>query len=451
MEAYRADMSRLSATVDAKRTRPGARSVGSLTPAALHDRESHMIQWLVYTELLKRAVEPMSKKLDDESRLRSAEMWSKAKQAIRESDLRVSIRLTEVDGPVAISALTRQIAHEAEQRGALHQAFTMLCALDVMREAMGELERGRVLAQRARIARKADAPEVAHDLYLAVRHLGRTTRSPELLARAYVGFGVLAQFRGNYPAARRNYASAVREADRSGIRELSRTANHGSMVVAAKAGAFAAALVHGWHAFRDAGGDADLEAEMLLNLAQLAFELGDPKAALNGFTSALARTSLDRLALPALGGAARAAAALGDVPALLAVEKRLGERLNTTVLSYPGASASLDIAMAHASVRKERSARREAQEAMRIARQHAFHELEHEAMQLLEQLNRRPKNDPAPPARDAARRPKAVKRRRLGDDAKEVLRELAALSPAESLLALPIEGSTEVVAGRGPT
>jgi hypothetical protein len=70
---------------------------------------------------------------------------------------------------------------------------------------------------------------------------------------------------------------------------------------------------------------------------------------------------------------------------------------------------------------------------------------------LLEQLNRRPKNDPAPPARDAARRPKAVKRRRLGDDAKEVLRELAALSPAESLLALSIEGSTEVVAGRGPT
>jgi tetratricopeptide (TPR) repeat protein len=395
----------------------------------------------------------MSKELDDESRRRSAEMWSNAKQLIRESDLRVSIGLTELDDPVAISALTREIAHDAEQRGALHQAFTMLGALDVMREAMGTLEQGRVLAQRARIARKADAPEVAHTLYLAVKRLGRAAHSPELLARAYVGFGVLAQVRGNYPAARRNYASAVREADRSGIRELSRTANHGSMVVAAKAGAFAAALVHGWRAFRDSGGDSDLEAEMLLNLAQLAFDLGDPKAALNGFTAALARTSLDRLALPALGGAARSAAALGDVPVLLAVENRLSERFNTTVLSYPGASASLDIALAHASVRKEGTARREAREAMRIARQHAFHELEHEAMQLLEQLKRPPKNDPVPSARDAASRPNAVKRHRpnavkrdrpnavrrhrLGDDAKEVLRELAALSPAESLLALP--------------
>lgn len=404
-----------------------------------------MVGCLAYTELLLRRSSGTTGTPGEQSD-RMRVLWHEALAVVRDYGLLPAGVMIESNEPVAVSAITRRVADVAEQRGALRQAFTMLCALN---EAdIGDVvEWGRVLAQRARVARKADAPEVARTLYGRVRRLGRTARNAELLARAHVGLGVLAQYRGNFPEARRRYEAAVREADRSGIHELSSRAHHGMMVVAAKAGAHADALVHGWRAFQDARGDADLEAESLLNLAQLALDLGEPTAALNGFTATLMRTSLDRLTLPALGGAARAAAALGDERVGLIVDRELRERIRTTVLSYQQASASLEIAMAHAVAENVVAARREAKQARRIARQHAFHELDHESTLLLDQIeNVKPTGlsvDTGVRAGSGGARP------RLAEDGEAVLRHLTALAPADPLLTpFPLDASEKGNAGR---
>ena len=419
LDAFRADCHRLSAMID-------------------EQRDSLMVGWLAYTELLERRVQGAASARNEESQRQASDAWSEARRVVREYGM-VSVAASmpaEPDAAATISTLTRRIADAAEQHGALHQAFAMLCLLEGLGiEAMGALEWGRVLAQRARVARKADAPEVARTLYTSVRRLGRTPRSPELLARADVGFGVLAQYRGNFPEARRRYEAAARTADGSGLRELSRLAHHGMMLIAVRAGANAEALVHGWRAFRDAEGDADLEAESLLNLAQLAFDLGEPRAALAGFTAALSRTSLDRLTLPALGGAARAAAAVGDERVGTLVEQRYRERRRTGVLSYQESSASLEFAMAHAATGDAEAAMREADEALSIARRHAFHELDHEATQLLDRLGGAAYAHL--PTGSGERRIDVPERHQLADDGEDVLRKLAALPPADTLLALP--------------
>jgi tetratricopeptide (TPR) repeat protein len=419
LDAYRADCHRLSATLD-------------------EERESLMVGWLAYTELLERRVQGAASARNEESHRQASDAWAEACRVVREYRLAAvtAFMPAEPDDAAMISTLTRRIADAAEQHGALHQAFAMLCILEGLGiEATGTLEWGRVLAQRARVARKADAPEVAKTLYAAVRRLGRTTRSSELLARADVGFGVLAQYRGNVPEARRRYEAAARVADRAGLRELSRLAHHGMMVIAVRAKGYAEALVHGWGAFRDAEGDADLEAESLLNLAQLAFDLGEPQAALSGFTAALSRTSLDRLTLPALGGAARAAAAVGDEHVRRLVEQRFRERRRSSGLSYQESSALLEFAMAHAAAGDAEAARRAADEAQSIARRHAFHELDHAATQLLERLAGAASSDF--PTDGAVRRIGVRERPQLADDAEDVLRKLAALPPPDTLLALP--------------
>src|SRR5215207_8987458 len=95
-----------------------------------------------------------------------------------------------------LSQLTRRLADEAEQGGALWLAYSMLGTLEKIGSELPALEAGRILAQRGRVARKADGTEIAEFLYKRVAKLGRTANEPELTARAAIGFGVLAQFRG---------------------------------------------------------------------------------------------------------------------------------------------------------------------------------------------------------------------------------------------------------------
>jgi hypothetical protein len=79
-----------------------------------------------------------------------------------------------------LAALTRRVADAAEQRGALWLAYAMLASLERVGDAMCPLELGRLLAQRARVARKADSSDVADVLYRRVDALGRSADLPEL-------------------------------------------------------------------------------------------------------------------------------------------------------------------------------------------------------------------------------------------------------------------------------
>ncbi|HEX7978080.1 MAG TPA: hypothetical protein VF461_05720 [Gemmatimonadaceae bacterium] len=284
-----------------------------------------------------------------------------------------------------LSELARQVADGAEQAGALNLANSLLFALERVSDLLPAVELGRVLAQRGRVARKANAYDVALALYKRVAALARTLSSGELRARATVGFGVLAQFRGNLPLAARHFRTAAREAKRASAIDVLRVAQHGQLTIAAKRGDFSAALVYGWHAYQDAWGSSEAEAEMLLNLAQLAFDVGRADAALAGFTAALARRPGPRLALPALGGAAQAAGALGRRDLVQRYAREIDAYRNDESFAYPIASALLELALALAD--HDRSAARDRVAAGRmLTAKHGFHELDFQLRELAEQL-----------------------------------------------------------------
>jgi hypothetical protein len=235
------------------------------------------------------------------------------------------------------------------------------------------------------VARKADSSDVADVLYRRVDALGRSADLPELNARAAIGFGVLAEMRGNLPMAARHFGKAARVAARGGDVELRRIAQHGRMAIAAKRGEFANALSFGWEAFAAAAGNPQREAEMLINLAQLALDTGHPGPALQGFLAALARRPGQQLLLPALGGAARAAAALDRTEIVRQCSARIDELAHEGSFAYPIASALLDLALATA-IRQPTVAELYIRRALHMTEEFHFHELEHHLVALQTRL-----------------------------------------------------------------
>jgi tetratricopeptide (TPR) repeat protein len=315
-----------------------------------------------------------------------------------------------------VATLTRRVADAAEQRGALWLAYAMLTTVERAADTMSPLELGRLLAQRARVARKADSSDVADALYRRVDALGRAANAPELTARAAIGFGVLAQFRGNLPLAAQQFAKAARIAARAGNADLRRLAQHGRMVIAGRRGAFADALSFGWDAFAAATGNREQEADMLLNLAQLAFDTGHPGSALQGFSAALARRPGPDLLLPALGGAARAAAALNRMEVVHWCGARIDEIAHEGSFAYPIASALLDLALATAATQPT-VAEGYVRRALRLTGEFHFRELEHHLETLQVRLG-----DRAEPAAIAA-----PSSRHVGARGDEVLRQMEQL------------------------
>src|SRR5437867_990366 len=143
-----------------------------------------------------------------------------------------------------IAAEARRVANEAEEAGAIHLAWTILTLVESIRPD-DDLERGRCIAQRARIARLADDREGAEELYQTVEQVGRDSGNPELLARAFLGYGLLSRTRGNYPDARRWSTLAAAEADANGVTDVSSLAHHTLMICAGVAGDFDQSLLEG--------------------------------------------------------------------------------------------------------------------------------------------------------------------------------------------------------------
>ena len=287
-----------------------------------------------------------------------------------------------------LTTLTRRVADEAEQRGALWLAYAMLATLERVGDALPPLDMGRLLAQRARVARKADSADVAITLYKRVDALGHSADAPELHARAAIGFGVLAEQSGNLPLSTRHFDKAARIAASVGDAELRRLAQHGRMVLAAKRGAFADALAYGWDEFAAAAGNREREADMLINLAQLALDTGHPAPALQGFSAALARRPGLRFFLAALGGAARAAAALNRPDVVRQCSARIDEITHEGSFAYPIASALLDLALATAAAQPA-LAEGYVRRARRLTEEFHFHELEHHLVTLQVRLEDR--------------------------------------------------------------
>jgi tetratricopeptide (TPR) repeat protein len=171
-------------------------------------------------------------------------------------------------------------------------------------------EAGLNLIEQGRIARLLGDLDSAEELYaLAAESAADDT---EVGVRSLIGRGIAARVRGNYPAARSHFQTALADALEGGFSELAYMGHSGLLIAAAIAGDIDTALVHGWAAFQLAEGDETRQNEMLVNLGQLALDAGYPSAAVRGFTVALSRTRAARLRLPAIGGAVVAAAKLNN-------------------------------------------------------------------------------------------------------------------------------------------
>ncbi len=280
----------------------------------------------------------------------------------------------ELDG---VSPLVRAIVDRMEELGALNLGYSMLATLADADLRLSILERGRVVAQLGRVAWKAGALETAREQYRKTELLGRVGRIPELRVRAWVGYSVVARLRGNYPEVRKWAARAAHEADRAGLSALGSLAYHSLMVSAAVGGDLNAALVYGWRAYQGALGNPVKEAGALLNLAQFLLECGQPKAAIRGFLAALDREPVARLAFPALGGLALAAAALGDRALVLTTKARTERLIAIAPMPYECAAVLLELSQALATIGDAVGAATCRTRAAELAERHAYHELVH--------------------------------------------------------------------------
>ena len=289
----------------------------------------------------------------------------------------------EVRRQDALSVL-HGIVEGMENHHAFHLAFATLSAARLALPELPPLPTGRLMAQQARVARQLGDLETAADLYAMVLDLGDMHDESELLVRGHVGAGLVAETRGNFPAARSEYQRALAHGE--AVPRVAAIAHHGLMVAASKAGDLGTALRHAWAAFEGVAGDAVRRVDLVINLAELARKGGEGRIALRAFRTALEHTELSRLRLPALSGAAHAAAALGDRSTVLSLAAQAEHEALASGIPYENAKLWRELAEAFAVLDDTARAAEYAERAGRIADSHQFHEQGVKAAELVESM-----------------------------------------------------------------
>jgi len=284
--------------------------------------------------------------------------------------------------PTALVSAVSALALEMEDQVFLRLAHSVLSGLLIVLPDSEVLLRGRVIAQLGRLARHLGDAVSATQYYEEVERLGSEHSLAELTGRSWIGYGILAQFRGNYPEAKRRFREVI-ELDGAAAESIG-IAHQQLMIAAADARDYDSAASHAWKAFRGAA-TALQETEALANLAQLLLLAGYPRAALRGFAAALARKPIPRFELAILGGAACAAAAALPCVAARAVVRNFSERVDVLVTSLrdgeslpqPSTYALVEISEALAVVGDEDRSQAVAERVSVLANAHMFHQLVH--------------------------------------------------------------------------
>ena len=306
------------------------------------------------------------------------------------------------------------LAKSVADAGAFRLAASLLDSLLRADSSLNAVQRGRILAQRARVAWLAGEIEEARARYAFVESLGRRARSPELKVRAWNGFAALAQMRGNFPDVRRYAARAARLADRHDMPGLSRTAHYGLLVSAAADRRFDDALVEGWKVYHLSIGDPIDEAGALQNVGQVLFDAGHPAVAEIAFTAVCARALPARILLPALGGLALATAAARHEATMEWAVREVRAMRRTAAPRYAVTSAILDCARALDTTGRDAESRDCATESLALAKRYGFHEIEIRAEAFLQEKKRG--EQPSEPTRFTRR-------------SASVVRELSSMEP----------------------
>jgi tetratricopeptide (TPR) repeat protein len=229
--------------------------------------------------------------------------------------LPTTIREIDARGPdpSMLVSLVEELSEDAEDAGAFSLA---LVQLDLGRSLtpLGDVRhQGRLVIRQARIHRKLGKLDAALRLYTEVERLGVEHADEELVCRGWLGKGIVARMRGNYPQAA-EFFRRVLDSGRRGdwTREVTALAHHGMMIVAEVGKDYDAAVKHGWAAYDLFSEMPTRQADLLIGLSHLCNVTRQYRAALNGFLLVLARALAPRVRLTAIAGAATAAAHLGD-------------------------------------------------------------------------------------------------------------------------------------------
>jgi len=273
-------------------------------------------------------------------------------------------------------ARVRLLTERIEQQGVIRLADCMLAGL-ASNLPSASRNAGRVLAQRARIARKSGETDLAAARFERVLGLARRIGDKELKVRAWIGQSALAHVRGNFPEVRRLSQNAVDLAARCGYGRLESAGHQGILVAAAMAGDMSLAMAHGWKAYQLRRGSPSGEHEALTNVGRLLYDSGQPELAKRAYATVLASHPAVQIGAVALGGFALASAVLSDRRAVWWAAEEATRFSERSGFKYEAASTLLDCADAlgrledegHASVLRAR--------ASTIAQYAGFHELVH--------------------------------------------------------------------------
>ncbi len=279
-----------------------------------------------------------------------------------------------VGDEITVCDAALRVAFDVEKMGAWHLAMSWLDLLERLLPSERYVEVGRVFAYRARLVRKFGDMVSSRAISEEIERMGQLHAEPELTARAWLGYGVMAHSRGNIPEARRWYSAAALVADDNGFNEPSYVAHVGLQTCALIGRHFDLAMLEGWRAFALAEGDMEREAEVLTNLAQTLHECGEHRVALRGFAAAVSKSKYLDTLLPALGGVASSAAHLGQPDVVDAAADRL-ERLLAVASPLPHALVLLEMSDANLVLDRADEAARFRERAALLADAHGFHEV----------------------------------------------------------------------------
>jgi tetratricopeptide (TPR) repeat protein len=290
-------------------------------------------------------------------------------------------------------ALARGIqvgAEYLERNGAFRLAYSLLSGFRaaVVQLSLGEV--GRVVVQQGRIARELGAMQTAEDHYRVAERLGLRIREPDLRTRAVLGRGVIAVTRGNYPEARRLFRRGLQIAQKFHLAEHEAAAHNALLMAAVSAKDIDSALTHGWFLYRQTSGLPERQAEVLVNLAEVALLAGHPESALAACLTAVALTTVDRVLLAGYGSAAIAACRLGrrDVLDAMAAESLMV--IGRSNQQFDKAYTLLELAEAYATLGARGEARNYLTRANGIAKPVGFFEILHRAEILARHLAETP-------------------------------------------------------------
>jgi len=267
------------------------------------------------------------------------------------------------------------LADDGYEADAFNTSLSMLTALDRADARLSPVQRGRLLARRARILARLGRLEHARDHFLDLGRLGKRIGSAELRARAWLGLASIAQMRGNYAAMEALDRRAARLAGREGLSFIERFAHLGLTVAAVKRRDFDDAIVHGWAVYRASLGWPVDEGESLQTFGQVMLEAHCFAEARAALAAVVSRALPARIIVPALGGLALSAAETGRAATVRWVANQLRMIAETGVARFVLSTALLECSVALKRIGQEATSAALREQATTIAAEHGFHEV----------------------------------------------------------------------------